>query len=123
MPVIKFHVLSIPDAEEAIAETWRILVENDIPSPAMTFTFRGSSRVNITLRVDDPVDARTLMLRLAPWARWQTGGRALLQEMQPTRDARTFAYQPLRRRTFSTQNTIETDGLTPPFGATAIRLF
>jgi hypothetical protein len=45
MPVIKFHLLSIPDAEDAIAETWNILEEKDIPSPGMTFTFRGSSRV------------------------------------------------------------------------------
>src|SRR5882762_618745 len=65
MPEIYFHALSISDAEDAIAETWIILEEYDIPSPGMTFTFRGSSRVRIALRVDDPVDAQTLMLRLA----------------------------------------------------------
>jgi hypothetical protein len=85
MPVIYFRLLSIPDAEDAIAETWNILEEYDIPSPGMTFTFRGRSRIKIALRVDDPVTAQTLMLRLAPWVPSQTGGMALRQEIQPTR--------------------------------------
>jgi hypothetical protein len=84
MPVIYFELLSIPDAEDAIAETWSVLEEYDIPSPGMTVTFRGSSRVNIALRVDDPTDAQTLMLRLAPWIPSQTGVVALPQEIQPT---------------------------------------
>jgi hypothetical protein len=66
MKVIYFKLLSIPDAEDAIAETWSILEEYDIPSPKLTFTFRGTSQVKIALRVDDPVDAQTVMLRLAP---------------------------------------------------------
>ncbi len=85
MPIIYFHLLSIPDAEDAIAEAWNILEEYDIPSPGMTFTFRGSSRVNVALRIDDPVDAQSLTLRLAPWVLSQTGGVAPPKEMQPTR--------------------------------------
>lgn len=85
MPIIYFHILSIPNAEEAIAETWRILEEYGIPSPKMTFTFRGSSRVKIALRVDDPVDARTLMLRLAPLGALVDRWHGALPKMQPTR--------------------------------------
>jgi hypothetical protein len=85
MPVIYFRLLSIPDAEDAIAETWNVLEEYDIPSPGMTFTFRGRSRIKIALRVDDPVAAQTLMLRLTPWVPSQTGGMELRQEIQPTR--------------------------------------
>ncbi len=85
MPTIYFHLLSIPDAEDAIAEAWNILEEYDIPSPSMTFTFRSSSRVNIALGVDDPVDAQTLMLRLARWISSQTAGMVLPEEKQPTR--------------------------------------
>jgi hypothetical protein len=65
MTVIYFRLLSIPDAEDAVVETWSVVEEYGIPSPGMTFVFRGSSRVKIALRVDDPVDAQTLMLRLA----------------------------------------------------------
>ncbi len=85
MPVIYFHVLSIPDAEDAIAETWSVLEEYDIPSPGMTFTFRGSSRVKIALRVDDPVDAQTLMLRLAPLGSVVDRWHGAPPEMQLTR--------------------------------------
>jgi hypothetical protein len=116
MPIIYFHILSIPDAEEAIAETWHILEEYGIPSPDMTFTFRGTSQVKIALRVDDPVDAQTLMLRLA------SGGMAPSQRCS-RRDFRTSSYQALRHRAFSDQVTIGTDGLTPPSGSSAIRLF
>ncbi len=84
MPLIHFHLLSIPDAEDAIAEAWNILEEYDIPSPGMTVTFRGSLRVNIALRVDDALDAQTLMLRLAPWAPSQTGGMTPSQELEAT---------------------------------------
>jgi hypothetical protein len=85
MPIIDFHMLSIPDAEEAIAETWRILEECGIPSPDMTFSFRGSSRVKIALRVDDPVDAQTLILRLAPLAALVDRRDGAPPKMQPTR--------------------------------------
>src|SRR5258708_39690341 len=85
MPVIYFRLLSIPDAEDAIAETWNILEEYDIASPGMTFTFRGRSRIKIALRVDDPETAQTLMLRQAPWVPSQTGGIMLRQEIQATK--------------------------------------
>ncbi|HYS85924.1 MAG TPA: hypothetical protein VEN78_13120 [Bradyrhizobium sp.] len=91
MPVIRLRLLSLPDAEDAIAEAWNILEEYDIPSPRMTVTFRGSLRVNIALHVDDALDTQTLMLRLAPWAPSLTGGMALPQETEPTRYLQSVA--------------------------------
>jgi hypothetical protein len=85
MPAIYFHLLSIPDAEDAIAETWNILEEYDIPSPGMTVTFRGDSRVNIALHVDDPVDAQILVLRLAQLGSVAGRRHGASQEMLPTR--------------------------------------
>lgn len=85
MPVIYFDLLSIPDAEDAIAETWNILEEYDIPSPGMTVTFRGNSRVNIALRVDDPVDAQILVRRLAPLGSVAGRRHGASQEMLPTK--------------------------------------
>jgi len=84
MPVLYFHVLSLRDAEDAVAETWSTLEEYGIPSPRMTCTFRGGSRVKISLRVDDPVDMQTLTLRLAQWVQSQTGGTAPARETLPT---------------------------------------
>jgi hypothetical protein len=90
MPVIYFHLLSVLEAEDAIAETWNILEEYNIPSPGMTFTFRASSLVTIALRVDDPADAQTLMLRLAPWVPSRRSAAWRSPRKCSRRDARTF---------------------------------
>jgi hypothetical protein len=85
MKVIYFNLMSIPDAEDAIAETWNILEEYDIPSPKLTFIFCGRSQVNIALRVDDPVDAETMMLRLAPLGSVVDGWHGASPEVKLTR--------------------------------------
>jgi hypothetical protein len=85
MAFIHFDVMSMADAEEAIAETWRFLEQYDIPSPDMTFAFRGRSRVKITLRFDDPADAETMMLHLFPLGEVAGQWRAVPPKMQPTR--------------------------------------
>jgi hypothetical protein len=90
MAVIVFNVLTIGDAEEAIAETWRVLEEYGIPSPEMTFSFRGRSRVKIALRVDDPVDALTLMPRLAPLGAVVPRSPGVPPKMQPRRSLRAL---------------------------------
>jgi hypothetical protein len=90
MPIIYFRLLSIEEAEEAIAETWRVLEEYEIPSPGMTFTFRGSSRVKIALRVDDAVNAQTLMLRLAPLGAVMDRWHSAPAKVQPTRFPQVF---------------------------------
>jgi hypothetical protein len=85
MPVIHFQLLSISDAEEAVVEIWRILEEYNIPSPAMTCMCRGSSQVKIALRVDNVMDAQTLMVLLGAtgWDAEQLHGAR--REMQSTR--------------------------------------
>ena len=82
MPVIDFQLLLIPDAEDAVVETWSVLEEYGIPSPDIMFMFRGSSRVKIALRVDNPVDAQTLMLRLASLGAVVDQRHALVQPMR-----------------------------------------
>ena len=85
MPAIHFQLLSISDAEEAVVEIWRILEEYNLPSPAMTCMCHGSSRVKIALRVDNVMDAQTLMVLLGAtgWDAEQLHGAR--REMQPTR--------------------------------------
>jgi hypothetical protein len=92
MPVIHFQLLSISDAEEAVVEIWRILEEYNIPSPAMTCMCRGSSRVKIALRVDNVMDAQTLMVLLGAtgWDAEQLHGAR--REMQPTRQTSLLAH-------------------------------
>ena len=92
MPVIHFQLLSISDAEEAVVEIWRILEEYNLPSPAMTCMFRGSSRVKIALRVDNVMDAQTLMVLLGAtgWDAEQLHGAR--REMRPTRQTSLFAH-------------------------------
>jgi hypothetical protein len=81
MPTIYLQLRSMSDAEDAIVETWAMVEEYDLPSPGMTFSFRGRSRMNIALSIDDPVAAHTLTLRLVGWAPSKTGGMAAPLEM------------------------------------------
>jgi hypothetical protein len=90
MPIIYFRVLSIGDAEEAVAETWRVLEEYEIPSPSMMFTFHGRSGVKIALRVDDAVNAQTLMLRLSPLGAVVDRQHGAPAKVQPMRFPQVF---------------------------------
>ena len=92
MPVIHFQLLSISDAEEAVVEIWRILEEYNLPSPGLTCMCRGSSRVKIALRVDNVMDAQTLVLLLGAtgWDVEQLHGAC--REMRPTRQTSVFTH-------------------------------
>jgi hypothetical protein len=90
MPVIYSQLLSIPDAEEAVIKIWRILEEYDMPSPGMTFIFRGNSRVKIALRVDDSVDAQILILLLTAVDSAAAHLYPVRREIQLPRCPRTF---------------------------------
>jgi hypothetical protein len=68
MAVIEFD-LSLPDAEEAIAEVWSCLEEYGIPSPIMRADFHANARVTMGLTFDEPIGAQLVSLRLSSWMR------------------------------------------------------
>lgn len=65
MSVVQFQLLSMAEAEDVIAEISGCLEEYDVPPPEMAFSFHGRSRVSITMRIDDPIGANMVKLRLA----------------------------------------------------------
>jgi len=65
MSVAHFQLLSMSEAEDVVAEVCGCVEEYDIPMPDMAFGFRGRSRVNIAMRIDDPIAANMIYLRLA----------------------------------------------------------
>jgi hypothetical protein len=75
MTAIKFSRLSMPEAEEVIAEIWNCLEEYGMPSPRIAFDFHGNASVSLQVRLDEPVWARLLVLRLSGWI--------VAEQMQP----------------------------------------
>lgn len=69
MAVIELDRLSLPDAEEVIAEVWNCLEEYGIPSPTMNVDFHANARVTMGLTFDEPIGAHLVSLRLESWMR------------------------------------------------------
>jgi hypothetical protein len=69
MAVIQIDRLSLPDAEEVIAEIWNCLEEYGIPSPTMNVDFHANARVTMGLTFDEPIGAQLVSLRLESWMR------------------------------------------------------
>lgn len=69
MAVIQLDRLSLPDAEEVIAEVWSCLEEYGIPSPTMNVDFHANARVTMGLTFDEPIGAQLVSLRLESWMR------------------------------------------------------
>jgi hypothetical protein len=67
MRVVQCQRLSISEAEDVVAEIYGCLEEYNVPMPKMAFSFLGGSRVSITMRIDDPIAANMMHLRLATW--------------------------------------------------------
>jgi hypothetical protein len=69
MVVIELDRLSLPDAEEAIAEIWSCLEEYGIPSPIMSVDFHANAKVTMGFTFDEPIGAQLVSLRLSSWLR------------------------------------------------------
>jgi hypothetical protein len=69
MAVIELDRLSLPDAEEAIAEVWSCLEEYGIPSPIMNVDFHANAKVTMGFTFDEPIGAQLVSLRLSSWMR------------------------------------------------------
>jgi hypothetical protein len=69
MAVIELDRLSLPDAEEAIAEIWSCLEEYGIPSPIMSVDFHANAKVTMGFTFDEPIGAQLVSLRLSSWMR------------------------------------------------------
>jgi hypothetical protein len=87
MAVIELDRLSLPDAEEAIAEVWSCLEEYGIPSPIMRVGFHANAKVTMGFTFDEPIGAQLVSLRLSNWMRGSVG-RGI--------DASTASERPLR---------------------------
>ena len=68
MTAINFCRLSMPEAEEVIAEIWSCLEEYGMPSPRIAFVFQANATsVSLNVRLDEPVWAHLLVMRLSGW--------------------------------------------------------
>jgi len=67
MTAISFCQLSMPEAEEVIAEIWNCLEEYGIPSPRMAIDFQGHASIRLEVRLDEPLWAHLLLSRLSGW--------------------------------------------------------
>jgi hypothetical protein len=65
MADINLDGLSLPEAEEAIAEIWSCLEEYDIPSPVVSVEFRDNSRMTVGFSFAEPIWADLVSLRLS----------------------------------------------------------
>lgn len=59
-----FPLLSMEEAEEALAEIWTCAEEYHVMSPQVTFSFHGSALVSINLRIDDSAAASRMVPRM-----------------------------------------------------------
>jgi hypothetical protein len=69
MAAIKLDGLSLPEAEEAIAEIWCWLEEYDIPSPVMDVDIRADAGIAMEFRFEEPIWAELVRIRLSNWMR------------------------------------------------------
>jgi hypothetical protein len=69
MAAIILDSLSLPEAEEAIAELWSCLEEHDIPSPVMSVHVRPGARITMGFSFEKPFWAKLVSLRLSRWMR------------------------------------------------------
>jgi hypothetical protein len=67
MAVIELDRLSLPDAEDAIAEVWSCLEEYSIPSPIMSVDFHANAKVTMGFTFDEPIGAQLVSVRLSSW--------------------------------------------------------
>jgi hypothetical protein len=67
MTSINFRRLSMPEAEEVIAEIWNCLEEYGMPSPRVAFDFQGDAGVSLEVRMDEPLWTHVLVQRLSGW--------------------------------------------------------
>jgi hypothetical protein len=67
MSKIKFHRLSICEAEEVVVDIWKCLEEYDFPVPRLTFDFHDAATVSIVLEVEEPVSAVIMNWRMSSW--------------------------------------------------------
>lgn len=77
MAVIQFQQLSMAEAEQCVAEIWTCLEEYQIPSPTMSFEFHGPRWTSITVNIEDPIAADTMLTRLSRWIETENGAAPL----------------------------------------------
>ena len=66
MTVIELDGLSLPEAEEAIAEIWSCLEEYSIPSPVMSVDVRAPARITLGFKFDEPIWAKLVSPSYSP---------------------------------------------------------
>ena len=67
MSKIKFHRLSMREAEEVVVEIWKCLEEYGFPVPHLIFDFHDAATVSIALEVEEPVSAVIMNWRMSSW--------------------------------------------------------
>jgi hypothetical protein len=87
MAVIEVDHLSLPDAEEAIAEVWSCLEEYSIPSPIMSVDFHANAKVTMAFTFEEPIGAQLVSVRLSNWmqSRVESAIDALIARDRPLR--------------------------------------
>jgi hypothetical protein len=96
MAVIELDRLSLPDAEEAIAEVWSCLEEYGIPSPSMSVDFHANAKVTMGFTFDEPIGAQLVSLRLSSWMRGsvERGIDASIASKRPPREQKAMSSFP-----------------------------
>ena len=65
MSVIRWERLSMADAEQVVAQIWRVLEEHRVASPRMALAVQGSDRVDLSLTFGAASDAELVRRALA----------------------------------------------------------
>ena len=65
MTTIEFRSLTLPEAEQVLAEIWNCLEEYILPSPHMIFEFGDVDSVSLRCRIGEPFWGLLVAMRLS----------------------------------------------------------